>query len=476
MALRRVPVLLAAAAVAAAGFAAGVLLRRADPPRPDIVVLLWDTTRADRLSAFGYARKTTPWLESLAARGILFEQCRAPSPWTLPSHASLFTGLLPRRHGALSLREPLLPFHETLAERLAASGYDTVLVSNNPVVGPQGGLDQGFGTVVSVPDRKGGQGVDRTREALEDVLAGRKNDPGRSRRPLFLFVNLMEPHLPYDPPEAIERPWRPEGATDEAVRAARGVRFPDDMAHNLGVRPLPPETLAILSSLYDAEIGALDDGCARIEGLLRREGVLDPADGGYLFAATSDHGENLGEHGLVDHKLSVAETLLRVPLVIHSPGRFQGGRRVPDAVRLQDLFPTLLEAAGVGYDAGAIPHAQPLGAVTPGGRVQVAEFPAPLSFIDDMRRTFPGRPEETFEPFRRGILAVIGTPSGGRRLKWVRTTRDDGAGGRTVLGESLFDLETDPGETRDLLAGPGATAADRESAARLAATAEAWTE
>ncbi|MCK6479508.1 MAG: sulfatase [Planctomycetes bacterium] len=442
--------------------------------RPDIVLLLWDTTRADRLSAHGYGRRTTPWLEEVAAQGVLYEQCRAPSPWTVPSHASLFTGLLPRVHGAVDLRSPLAPTHRTLAERLREEGYDTVCVTNNPLVHPQTGLAQGFDTFVLVPDERGAQGGFLTRDILARLLAERRASPARAARPLFLFVNLMEPHLPYDPPEELERPWRPEGAGEREVREARGVRFPADMAHNLGLRPISPATLRILSSLYDAEIAEVDRASRAIAELLGREGVLSEEDGGWLLAVTADHGENIGEHGLVDHKLSVADTLLHVPLVIRSPGRFEGGLRIPGQVRLQDLFPTILRAAGVPFDAAGTPRAAPLPSAPGGERFQVAEFQAPLSFLEGMRPFFPGAPEEAFLPFRRGLVTAVGPLEGGRRLKWTRTTEQGGAGLPGGVREALHDLVADPFEARDLLAVPEPAAADREAAARLAAEAEAW--
>ena len=138
------------------------------------------------------------------------------------------------------------------------------------------------------------------------------------------------------------------------MREAKNFQFPEDMAHNLGIRRLPERTLGILSSLYDAEVRTLDDGCRSIEALLGREGILSPEGAGFLLVVTADHGENIGEHGLVDHKLSVADTLLHVPLVIHSPGRFEGGAAIPAQVRLQDLFPTLLEAAGAAVPGGLV--------------------------------------------------------------------------------------------------------------------------
>jgi arylsulfatase A-like enzyme len=441
------------------------------------VVILWDTTRADRLSAYGYPRKTTPWLESVAARGVLFEQCRAPAPWTVPSHASIFTGLIPRHHGAVDMQSPLAPTHYTLAERLRDAGYDTVLLSCNASVGGDiNGLGQGFDTIRVVPmETQRAPSADDAAEILDGLLKEKAKDPRRAGKPLFLFINLMEPHLPYDPPAELERPWRPAGATEEEVGRAKRIKLPWDMAHNLGVRTLDAGTLAILRGLYDAEILRMDDPCVRMERMLDAAGVLGDASDA-VFVVTADHGENLGEHGLLDHKLSTAEALLHVPLVIRWPGRLEGGRRVKEQVRLQDLFPTLLEAAGLAPPGGT-PHAASLVSAPLAGRWQVSEFPPPLSYLDYMHQTppFAGLPEEIYEPMHTGILAVTAPQEGGRRLKWEGRWRLASNGETTALPERLYDLAADPGEDHDLLGGKEPAPADLAAAKALAKVAEEWT-
>jgi arylsulfatase A-like enzyme len=442
---------------------------RGAAPRPHVVVLLWDTTRADRLSCQGHTRETSPWLDGLAARGVRFEECRAPSPWTLPSHASLFTGLLPRDHGATAVDSVLADAHRTLAEDLADAGYDTLLVTNNDFVSPRGGLAQGFDRVIENGRARGGDATAaRTRDLLAAELASRDADPSRRERPLFLFVNLMEPHAPYAPTDAAERAWRPAGATEARVAALRAFGFPGDMRHNLGLEVLPREDLDILGALYDAEIRDLDGHCRELEALLAARGILaPPAAGGrgFLLAVTSDHGENLGEHGLLEHKNSVHETLLRVPLVLWGPGRFEGGGVRREAVRLQDLHATVREAAGLPRLA-TTPDASPLprGDAPADPRPQRAEFPAPVASIPRLRALLPGAPEEAFAPMRRGYLAVI---EGG--LKWVRTEEAAGPGRAATVTEALYDLRTDPGEERDLLAGPSPDPAHLSAARRLAA-------
>ena len=453
-----------------AGAGAAAWLLRPAPERPNIVVLLWDTTRADRLSAYGAARKTTPWLEGLAARGVLFEQCRAPSPWTQPSHASLFTGLLPRHHGSTTLESPLAPAHRTLAERLKEAGYDTVLLSNNSLVSPLTGLAQGFDRFVDVGRATGETTAAATLEVLRAELAARRNDGTRVGRPLFLFVNLMDAHLPYEPPEEVARPWIPADAPEADVARLREFEFPRELGHILGISILPPADIAILRSLYDAEIRYLDDHGARMQRLLEEEGVLG---GRSMLVVTSDHGEHLGEHGFLDHKLSVADVLLRVPLVLHAPGRFEGGRRVKVAVRLQDLFPTLLETAGLPVEGSATPHAASLLPAALDARPQVAEFSPALGFLPRMREIHPDAPESAFLPFHRRFVTLVDVPAAGRRLKWNITRRvEPGSSIEVEEGETLFDVDADPGEDRDLLGVPDGKEDDRAAAARLREMAE----
>ncbi|MHC4925575.1 MAG: sulfatase family protein [Planctomycetota bacterium] len=430
--------------VAAALVLAGLLLASCGPAgkeRPHVVVLLWDTTRADRLGCYGDATARTPWLDSLAERGTLYEQCRPASTWTLPSHASLFTGLLPSKHGATAIESPLAPANVTLAEELKEAGYETMLISCNGLVGKRTGLAQGFDHVHELFADRERPTAERVLETLRRELSIRRNDAERSKRPLFLFVNLMEPHLPYDSgPADAKSPV--EGLDDRKYRQLRRFQFPRDMAHNLAVAPLSPREVEALGHLYAEGIAAVDDASRRIEALLVKEGILraeGAADGpAGLIAVTSDHGENLGEHGLLDHKLSVHETLLRIPLVVAGHGDATAGRRFKPPARLLDLHALILQTAGVREDPKALVETtEPL--------LTIVQSAAPTGFVDTMRRTFPKAPTATFDVFQVGMEAVI---SGDGQWKWVRHTRaDDG-----TTEEFLYDLVEDPGETNNVAA------------------------
>ncbi|MCA1727419.1 MAG: sulfatase, partial [Actinobacteria bacterium] len=351
--------------------------------RPDIVLVVWDTVRAHDVSLYEQPTGTTPVLERLAEWSTVYERAQSPSPWTLPSHASLFTGLLPSRHGANETHYRLEDGPETLAEVLGRAGYATIAVSANDMVAPASGLTRGFERVL-IAGRAFADGgppanvpkLARTAlEALErryrgsirfryDYGAARVNrlvDRALSRldddRPVFLFLNLLDAHLRYWPPEPFRGRHLPRGVDD--ARAEGTDQSPKRFY--LGESGLGPDDFEILRGLYRGEITYLDARLGELVRILERRGRWD----GSLLAVTSDHGENIGDHGLMDHQACVYQTLLWVPLLVRHPGRMDGTRS--DAlVQTHDLGPTILQAAGASF-AGEI-DATPLPNGSPGAR------------------------------------------------------------------------------------------------------------
>src|SRR5258706_1943425 len=311
-------------AAAAAALLLLSLLRPAASPRPNVVLVVWDTCRGDRVTVNGYGPPTTPRLAELAARGTTFRACFTPSPWTPPAHASLFTGLLPRRHG---LREgigdhvnPGLPL---LAETLADAGYETVCAVANPQISGVTGLDAGFATAIRCwgTDEEKVQGVE-VRRRIEGWLASRRGKGG-SGKPVFLFVNLMEAHLPYTFEAAAVSAVRGDAAGNGARQAAAFRTAEEANAHLYRAKPLGEGTPRDLHPAYDGAVRLADRQTGEILDLLGKEGLLD----GAFVAVCGDHGENLGEHGEISHILSIHEPVLHVPLVISWPGHFEAGRR-----------------------------------------------------------------------------------------------------------------------------------------------------
>ena len=286
--------LLAASAV---GFGASKPARRA----PNLVLITMDTTRADHLGAWGYAQAHTPNLDALAARGTRFARCDTAAPITLPSHATILTGLFPPRH---EVRDNgtfvLAPKVETLAERLAAHGYDTAAVVSAVVLARRQGLDQGFRVYDDDLGTGYAQGSVVSERTAEDTTAAALKALGGLKQPFFLWVHYYDPHEEYRPP----------------TRFADAAKGPN--------------------RLYDGEIAYMD---SQIGELLKKL----PQDTDVL--AVGDHGEMLGEHGEATHGLLLYRAARRVPLLLAGPDVPAG--KVSDClVRTVDVTPTLLALAG----------------------------------------------------------------------------------------------------------------------------------
>ncbi len=320
-------------------------LGKATPDRPNVLVLSVDTLRADHLSCYGYARKTSPNIDALVGRGVLFERAYSSAPWTLPSYGSLFTGLLPADHraGIVTQREDAFGTDETptllttehlctdvptLAELMSKRGYQTGAFVCNPFLAAGAGLARGFQQYTSY-QYTAQNGVDLALEWIEGCKGGR----------WFAFVHMIDPHWPYAPPPPYDtqfakhaigelKDWPPEL---NALRA----HVPDD------------EMKAELVDEYDGEIAFTDAQVGRMLDALEKQGMLENT----LIVFHSDHGEEFWEHGSCDHGHSQYDELLRVPFALVLPGKIEAGKRVATRVRTLDLLPTI--GAYVGFDAPA---------------------------------------------------------------------------------------------------------------------------
>jgi arylsulfatase A-like enzyme len=341
------------------------------------MVVVLDTVRADRLSTYGHSRPTSSQLTAIAEAGVLFTDVTAPSPWTWPSHASLFTGLFPWEHGAhwasdpaqairfpKSLEErgegwsltPLRPEVPTLAELFSAAGYRSVSYSSNCLLLPELGLMRGFH--VSRCEENDARTVEKAAEELG----------ADSEKPLFLFVNLLSAHGPYLVAENI--PWSAKhkdafDSTGSPLTWAKPYLDPKfgpglnlqlyptgqvlngEMAYAAGQLEIPEEDLPRISDLYDGDLLRLDHGMLTLVEAWNQRGL------GNILAVTSDHGEYLGEHQRIGHGLDLYPEVLQVPLVIAAPGRLPQGKQVEAPVSLHRLGATLLEVAGVSSTVSA---------------------------------------------------------------------------------------------------------------------------
>lgn len=406
-----------------------------EPRRPDVVMVLADTVRADRLGAYGHPGGLTPTLDAVAREGVLFERVVAQAPWTQPSVASLFSAVYPGVHqvldydvafsGALAgqaVRPVLDARFTTLAEALRSGGYATAAFVANPFVKGEFGFAQGFDhfdasfATIDAP----GSAVNEALFAWLD----RRDD----RRPLFLYLHYMDAHGPYDADPELLEPLL------EAVEAAPDKRelTPQELERLHYLRRPPsqpgdPERHRRLEhyreywvARYEAGVRQLDRRLAALRTGLEQRGLWQRA---YLVV-TSDHGEALLEHGLWDHGFSVADPELHVPLLLRWPGVLPAGLRVPSPVRLIDLGPTLLEQLGLPALAGA----QGLSFAARLRGEPAADAPAALA------EAVKAGPEQKALYRGRYKLVQVGEGSGVR--------------------QRLFDLAADPDERVD--AGPAA--------------------
>ena len=438
-------------ALLAAGAGAWFALQRAGPQRPDILLVVWNSCRQDRLSAYGYAKDTTPWLRSFAAEATLFREAFTPCPWSGPARASLFTGLLPLHHGLRQgAGDRVAAGIPLLAETLRASGYETVGFSADELVSGPTGIDSGFDRMTTLPQDDGcmARAVD-VLASVEEWLRGRRNAPDGTRKPLFVLVNLMDLQLPRRPPPEDLAAIAGDSAGSPAVRRALLVDPLGAVGHVLGVKRIDREAVAAMGTVYDATTRALDRSTGRLVELLRREALRsDP-----VIALVADHGEHLGEHGHLGHEMSLFEGVLRIPLVLRWPGRLEAGRVETAQVRLQDLYPTLLEAADVPMPAGTGTDAISLTEAPLRPRLLRAAFHRPTGFLREARVAFPGADDEAFRRFRVSIHGIRepAAPGGRGPLKFLLHARREGDGPAVTEFEEFYDLGGDPDEREDLV-------------------------
>ncbi|MGH7820119.1 MAG: sulfatase, partial [Candidatus Binatia bacterium] len=322
--------------------------------RPNVVLIVLDTQRADFLGAYGHRGNLSPRFDELAREGTLFENAFATSYWTVPSHASLFTGLHPISHGASFEHHRYLEDRFlTIAERLRDAGYQTTAFTANHYV-EFANLHQGFERRRMIGERFQGLALRRLLEVvgfpakwidqgaadgvgqIADALAGEI----RKDRPVFMFVNLLEPHWRYLPPLPDRRATLPDGlGLFTATRISVQFYAPEVM----GGRRIEGPVREAITALYSADVRYQDRMFGRVIDLLRRHLDLDET----LLIVTADHGENLGEAGRWDHAFALNDHLIRVPLLIRYPKRFPPGLRLSELCQLTDVTATITDVTGV---------------------------------------------------------------------------------------------------------------------------------
>ncbi|RLE25752.1 MAG: hypothetical protein DRJ65_07025 [Acidobacteria bacterium] len=405
-------------------------------PRPNVLLIVLDTVRADHLSTYGYSKNTTPNLTALAGEGVVYERCLSPGSWTLPSHASLFTGLYPRDHKTTcELPRVLRRKYRTIAEVLAENGYATVGFSNNAWLNAATGLQQGFANFFDIwrerrPDGRSADGIDEGAATTnERIFRWLDHD---TNRPFFMFVNYFEPHLPYRPPPPFDSKFVDANFDPIMVAEARGWFHPRELGYVLKVpgMEVTDSEFEVMHSQYDGEVAYLDARLGELIEGFRERGLLDNT----VVIITSDHGEHLGDHEMMDHKMTLYDALLHVPLVIRYPPAVHQGSRVSAPVQLIDIFPTILDLCGIDEDQPEDSRLLPPSPQqAPPPRLSFAEFGRPTVFLEVMLKQYPG---VEYSQFDRSLVAV-----NDGRYKLI-----SGSDGRS----ELYDLHRDPGERNDI--------------------------
>jgi len=327
---------LAAAALAACGGPSTPAASRLGPPPRGVIVVSIDALRADALGLYGSPRPTSPFLDRLAERALVFDNAYCQIPSTLPSHLSMFTGLYPSEHGVFPPSDVLAAEIPTLPELFRAAGFRTFGHSEGGYVQGGYGFARGFEEWTDTPYAAESD-IERTFARGAASLA--RLAPGER---FLLFLHTYSVHDPYEPPEPYRTRFWP-GPPPDGAFAATGPNF---AAFNRNQLRAPDAAAAYYRALYDAGVAYMDDVLARFYGELERLGLA----GDTLLVFTSDHGEEFLEHGRYVHTQVYPETL-RVPLVVVDP-RLTRGRRVERLVELVDLLPTLAEVAGVAVPDG----------------------------------------------------------------------------------------------------------------------------
>jgi arylsulfatase A-like enzyme len=307
--------------------------------RPHVVVVLIDTLRRDALGCYGSTAGATPRIDAVAAEGVRFDQALSTSGWTLPAVGSLLTGTWPMIHGGLGKKTTLTPIRDevpTAAEVLKEAGYRTVAVANAAFVSPLLHLDRGF----DVFDHRYAYNQE-VRRADESIDAALRQIGNGDSAPVFSLIHLFDPHLDYDPPAA----WRSRftgGRTEPAPPLGRQMCLGAAEAGTDG-RPTPG-SLEYIRGVYLGEVGFVDAQVGRLVDGLKAAGLWDDT----LLVITSDHGEELWDHGGFEHGHTLYDELIHIPLIVKLPKKAAPDPRVVDAqVRILDVMPTAFELAGI---------------------------------------------------------------------------------------------------------------------------------
>lgn len=408
--------------------------------RPNILLVSVDTLRADHLMCYGYGFETSPFIDRLSKRGTLFKNAVTVVPSTLPSHTSLLTSLIPRKHGIVRNGFILMENLLTLQKVLRAEGYNTAAFISSYVLSSDFNFDEGFDLFDERLDKKTNlaqskivRDADKTTDAVIEYLKGFPE-----KKPFFLFIHYFDPHWPYSPPQEYLKMFDSKysgifsGSLKEIEEMRSGIskgeiRNAEDEKH--------------MEALYDGEIRFMDDQFKRVISELEFEGKLQNT----IVVFTADHGENFFEHdGYIDHPSRVYETNIHIPLLFFYPEAISQDRKINELVRNIDIAPTILDIAGIAIPEGfggrsLAPLLKmnkedkasngPLYAFSEATRTALYPEDGAGEYLSISEKKWPN------DPFSKCIR--------GEKWKYI---------GTPYLGrEEFYDIGNDPGETDNLI-------------------------
>lgn len=441
---------------------------------PNIILIVLDTARAETVyPAIDDNRLDT--ISEISANGVTFRNCISVAPWTVPSHASIFTGQYTSDHGTHAGNEEFDPDSAPIAGRLSSQGYRTAGISANTWISPEFGFDKGFDQFKmkwdpywDAPDMSNLRNVDSAygqfrrlikevelRDLPKAVTSGiyakwvipflsEQSDDGAQRitdqainfikssssegTPFFLFLNYLEPHLEYDPPQEYKDLVLPDGDRGGHINQ-------DPWAYLSGKVEMEEEDFDQLQKLYLAEILYLDSQIRRIQRFLETKSLMEDT----LLILVGDHGEHIGEHNLMDHQYSLYDNVIRVPLIIDYPEAWEMNRNVTDIVETRDLFPTILEASSSSQETqeeistkSLLPNEK--------GEIEtrpyaISEYVTPQPSIDKLYEKYPDA-NNNLTKYDRALRSL-------RTSRWKLIEATDGTA-------SLYSITDDPDEENDV--------------------------
>ncbi|MFC6905798.1 sulfatase [Halalkalicoccus tibetensis] len=432
---------------------------------PNVLFIVMDTSRAN----IALNEEVMPTVASIADEGATFENAFTTAPWSLPSHASIFTGQYSSHHNTHAGSTQFNPDVSPLAEVFAQENYETRAISNNIWISPEFGFDRGFqsfqkgwqlvdgGADIGQISKEQDTRADQVRAIADELLridapktiinslfalfVRKRYDSGawltnkrlfrwlQSRdnsQSFFAFLNYLEPHLPYDPPENAIKQINGSEADTERMRSVPQ----DAWDHFAGDLELTDRDFDDLKTLYAAELRYLDSRIESVYEKLDEVGILDDT----ILVITGDHGENIGDHDLMDHQYSLHDTLLHVPLIIRYPEAFDPGSEYEQSVELRDLYPTLLDLCNIETSLDATQSDRNI-ATEEGSGYTLGEYLTPQPAMETLEDRF-GNLSERVRAHDRSLASI-------RTQDWKLIIGSDGS-------ELLYDLQTDPDERHDV--------------------------